>query len=239
VRPKPLHPSSANRRWQHKFIPKREKLVDVYKERDIFLGTFSKDLLIHTNPVRPVAEVIAHHGLAPTNVKWQFHDAGRLHDIFGIDVVGHCDGPSVWAEDFASGASHIRSLRTPSSSTPHSSGRITVPTLSQQVGLSPSHRVPMPARSQSGALMSSRIGLQRYVAGSTEILLNSLIMLRSLVRFQLAPPSELIGARHAGRSMRVHRSHPRPHKLLNAVRKICGTETHHGDGSKSTSRSSP
>ena len=61
-----------------------------------------------------------------------------------------------------------------------------VPTIvSQRVPTSPAASHPQ----EPVTPMSSEIGTQGDTSGRSEILLTSLIMLRSLVRFQLAPPA--------------------------------------------------
>lgn len=110
--PEPTGPRATNRRRQNEFVPWVAQLVDFYEEPDVLLGPFSENLLVHTDTVRPNSEVVAHSGLAPANVKRQFHDAGRFHQVLRIDVDGHGNGSGVRSKDGATRTGCATSLRT-------------------------------------------------------------------------------------------------------------------------------
>jgi hypothetical protein len=90
--PEPTGPGATNRRRQNKLIPEFAQLIDVYEESDVLLGPFSQNLLVYTDSIRPSPEVVAHSGFAPADVKRQFHDAGRFHQVLESTSMGTTTG---------------------------------------------------------------------------------------------------------------------------------------------------
>ena len=76
---KPVCPGPPHCRGQHQFVEKLDELTNPDVEPNVVLGAFTKNLLIDTDAVGSLPEVVGDRRIAPSNMERQFDHARGLH----------------------------------------------------------------------------------------------------------------------------------------------------------------
>lgn len=104
---KPPGPSSPHRRRKDQLIEQLRQPIRIHIEADVVDGPFTENLLVDTDAIGTVVEVVGDRRAAPPNVQRQLHASARPRKPGVVEVGRHRYGARGGSELSCTGTRHL------------------------------------------------------------------------------------------------------------------------------------